>query len=229
MLTKNKYLNTAYFWRKNQLVNLFLFISEKHKFYVNLPNFTSLITTIYRTNDWLILQKIITDSSKVLYSATRHRAYFRKVFFLIPSTWSSGLADKDSTSVNLRDADIIISDPSSVSRRSYPRTRSYAGCGHRGIHIQLRTDVLFNSRHPLVQGKPGKYQYILTNVHGSLFIITTDDHEMLIFAQSSVKLQLHFVLYFNIKKNLFLLTGRLVEYFGIFKVIILVIYQTKSL
>lgn len=52
---------------------------------------------------------------------------------------------------------------------------------------------------------------------------------MLIFAQSSVKLQLHFVLYFNIKKNLFLLTGRLVEYFGIFKVIILVIYQTQSL
>ncbi|XP_052719264.1 calcium-activated chloride channel regulator 3A-1-like isoform X1 [Crassostrea angulata] len=103
------------------------------------------------------LKKIITDSSKVLYSATRHRAYFRKVFFLIPSTWSSGLADKDSTSVNLRDADIIISDPSSVSRRSYPRTRSYAGCGHRGIHIQLRTDVLFNSRHPLVQGKPEKY------------------------------------------------------------------------
>lgn len=123
------------------------------------------------------------------------------MFFLIPSTWSSGLADKDSTSVNLRDADIIISDPSSVSRRSYPRTRSYAGCGHRGIHIQLRTDVLFNSRHPLVQGKPGKYQYILTNVHCSLFIITTDDHEMLIFAQSSVKLQLHFVLYFNIKKK----------------------------
>lgn len=146
------------------------------------------------------------------------------MFFLIPSTWSSGLADKDSTSVNLRDADIIISDPSSVSRRSYPRTRSYAGCGHRGIHIQLRTDVLFNSRHPLVQGKPGKY-----NVHGSLFIITTGDHEMLIFAQSLVKLQLHFVLYFNIKKNLFLLTGRLVEYFGIFKVIILVIYQTQSL
>ncbi|XP_078324949.1 calcium-activated chloride channel regulator 1-like isoform X1 [Crassostrea virginica] len=103
------------------------------------------------------LKKIISDSSKVLYESTRHRAFFRKVFFLIPSTWSSSLADKDSTSVTLRDADVILSDPASVSRRSSPRTRSYAGCGHSGIHIQLRTDVLLNNNHPLIQHKPEKY------------------------------------------------------------------------
>ncbi|XP_061184026.1 calcium-activated chloride channel regulator 4-like [Saccostrea echinata] len=89
--------------------------------------------------------------------ATRHRAFFRKVFILIPSTWSSSLADRDSTSVNLQEADIILSNPSAVTKRSYRRTRSYAGCGHPGIHIQLRTDVLLNNGHPLVQHKPEKF------------------------------------------------------------------------
>ncbi|XP_062621959.1 calcium-activated chloride channel regulator 3A-1-like isoform X2 [Saccostrea cucullata] len=103
------------------------------------------------------VKKIITDASKVLYTATRHRAFFRKVFILIPSTWSSSLADRDSTSVNLREADIILTNPSAVTKRSYRRTRSYAGCGHSGIHIQLRTDVLLNNNHPLVQRKPEKF------------------------------------------------------------------------
>lgn len=77
MLTKNKYLNTAYFLRKNQLVNLFLFISEKHKFYVNLPNFSSLITTKYsherlinfaENNNGFIKSIILSNSTSGVFS-----------------------------------------------------------------------------------------------------------------------------------------------------------------
>ncbi|XP_062621958.1 calcium-activated chloride channel regulator 3A-1-like isoform X1 [Saccostrea cucullata] len=102
------------------------------------------------------LKTIFTKASKVLYTATRKRAYFKKVFFLLPSTWASRPEYKPSTSVKLTGADIIFSAPKGATRRSFSHTRSYAGCGHQAFHTQLTTDVL-NSNHPLAQSSPEKY------------------------------------------------------------------------
>ncbi|XP_048776390.2 calcium-activated chloride channel regulator 1-like isoform X1 [Ostrea edulis] len=106
-----------------------------------------------------LLEKIkttLTKASKVLYSATRKRAYFQKVFFLLPSSWSNRPQYKPATSVKITGADIIFSAPRSATRRSFSHTKTYAGCGHKGIHSQLLTDVLSNS-HPLAQSSPEKY------------------------------------------------------------------------
>ncbi|XP_078324950.1 calcium-activated chloride channel regulator 3A-1-like isoform X2 [Crassostrea virginica] len=109
-------------------------------------------------DDPALLQKlkgVITKASKVLYTATRKRAYFQKVFFLLPNSWANKPEYKPSTSVSISGADIIFSAPR-ATRRSFSYTRSYAGCGQPGFHVQLLTDVLSNS-HPLAQSTPEKY------------------------------------------------------------------------
>ena len=74
-------------------------------------------------------------------------------FFLLPYSWANKPEYKPSTSVSISGADIIFSAPR-ATRRSFSYTRSYAGCGQPGFHVQLLTDVLSNS-HPLAQSSPG--------------------------------------------------------------------------
>lgn len=102
---------------------------------------------------WFCTQTYLTKASKVLYTATRNRAYFQKIFFLLPNTWTNRPEYKPSTSVTISGADIIFSAPRST-RRNFSHTRMSAGCGHQGLHTQLLTDIFSNS-HPLVQSSPG--------------------------------------------------------------------------
>lgn len=102
---------------------------------------------------WFWIQTTFTKASKVLYTATRNRAYFQKIFFLLPNTWTNRPEYKPSTSVTISGADIIFSAPRST-RRNFSHTRMYAGCGHQGFHTQLLTDI-FSNNHPLVQSSPG--------------------------------------------------------------------------
>lgn len=89
-----------------------------------------------------------TKASKVLYIATRNRAYFKDIKILVPPTWpddpSYQSAAVDQT---LYKSDIIITS-SVVNKRSLPQTRTYGGCGNPGIHIQFNTDFLFKDRYP---------------------------------------------------------------------------------
>ncbi|XP_052719266.1 calcium-activated chloride channel regulator 3A-1-like isoform X3 [Crassostrea angulata] len=101
------------------------------------------------------IKTTFTKASKVLYTATRNRAYFQKIFFLLPHTWTNRPEYKPSTSVTISGADIIFSAPRST-RRNFSHTRMYAGCGHQGFHTQLLTDIFSNS-HPLVQRSPEKF------------------------------------------------------------------------
>ncbi|XP_033755021.1 calcium-activated chloride channel regulator 1-like [Pecten maximus] len=89
-----------------------------------------------------------TRASKVLYIATRQRAYFKDIKILVPPTWpddpSYQIAAVDQT---LYKSDIIITS-SNINKRSVPQTRTYGGCGNPGIHIQFTTDFLFKDRYP---------------------------------------------------------------------------------
>ncbi|OWF54545.1 epithelial chloride channel protein-like [Mizuhopecten yessoensis] len=98
-----------------------------------------------------------TRASKVLYIATRQRAYFKDIRILVPHTWpddpSYQSASADQT---VYKSDVIITS-SSVKKRSIPQTRTYGGCGSQGIHIQFTTDFLFKERYPPYYSRSDKF------------------------------------------------------------------------
>ena len=68
--------------------------------------------------------------------------------------------------ISVQKADILISPPH-PSTRNFPFTRSYAGCGHPGIHVQVNTDFVlkpgrpnYSCGNPPICGKPGKYPVV---------------------------------------------------------------------
>lgn len=105
----------------------------------------------------LFVQEYFTQASKVLYNATRQRAFFKDITILVPHTWPDDPSYQSaSVDQTLYKSDIIITSANpSVRMRSVPQTRSYGGCGNQGIHIQLTTDFLFKSAYPPYSRSPG--------------------------------------------------------------------------
>ncbi|KAL3851882.1 hypothetical protein ACJMK2_015581 [Sinanodonta woodiana] len=100
------------------------------------------------------LKKTLIDASKVLYNATRKRAYFKEITILLPSSWTT-ISASAATTETLQFADFIISDLSST--RHLPQARSYRGCGRQGIHVLLNKEFLTNTRVQPYYTKPEKF------------------------------------------------------------------------
>ncbi|VDH93960.1 calcium-activated chloride channel regulator 1, partial [Mytilus galloprovincialis] len=107
--------------------------------------------------DETILDKIkdaFTKASTTLHTATKKRAYFKEIVILVPNSWkdSPGITPA-AAGQTLQYADIIVSAPL-PTHRNFPYTRSYAACGHSGIHIQMLTDVFLHPSKPPVKLSP---------------------------------------------------------------------------
>ena len=91
----------------------------------------------------------------MLYKATKNRAYFKEIIILVPNSWKDGPGiTQAAAGQTLQYADIVVSAPR-PSHRNFPYTRSYAGCGHQGIHIQMMSDVFLHPANPPVKTYPG--------------------------------------------------------------------------
>ncbi|KAK3581283.1 hypothetical protein CHS0354_033016 [Potamilus streckersoni] len=101
------------------------------------------------------LKKTLSEASKVLYTATRKRAYFKEITILLPSSWTTINASA-ATTETLQFADVIVSDIS-TSLRHLPQARSYRGCGQQGIHVLLTKEFLTNTRVQPYYAKPEKF------------------------------------------------------------------------
>ncbi|KAL4226206.1 hypothetical protein ACF0H5_014192 [Mactra antiquata] len=102
------------------------------------------------------LKDILTQTSKILYKATRRRAYFKEIKILVPSTWSDDPLYQAATSETISFADVILTNPIR-GKRSLPQTRSYEGCGKQGIHILLTKDFVDEPRVDPYFNNPAKY------------------------------------------------------------------------
>ena len=96
----------------------------------------------------------MTKASKILYVATKQRAYLKEIKILLPSSWSNDASYQTPTSENIAFADVIITDPAR-GKRSIPQTRSYDGCGKQGVHVLLTKEFLTTPRADPYLANPG--------------------------------------------------------------------------
>ncbi|KAK3581282.1 hypothetical protein CHS0354_033015 [Potamilus streckersoni] len=99
------------------------------------------------------IKHILTESSKVLYNATRKQAHFRDITILLPASWKT-VSAASATTEALQLADVIVSDESTRDLH-LPRARSYRGCGQQGIHVLLPKEFLNNPQEEPYYGKAG--------------------------------------------------------------------------
>lgn len=122
------------------------------------------------------LQTTFTKASTILYQATNHRAVFRDVTILVPSTWPTDPSYTAATTQVFSNSDIVFVPPpapappqsnpgaghlagsSATPRRvDVASTKAFAGCGLPGIRITMATDLLTNRALTPTFGAPGRY------------------------------------------------------------------------
>lgn len=122
------------------------------------------------------LQTTFTKASAILYQATNHRAVFRDVTILVPSTWPTDPSYTAATTQVFSNSDIVFVPPpapappqsnpgagqlagsSATPRRvDVASTKAFAGCGLPGIRITMATDLLTNRAFMSTFGAPGRY------------------------------------------------------------------------
>lgn len=121
------------------------------------------------------LQTTFTKASTILYQATNHRAVFRDVTILVPSTWPTDPSYTAATTQVFSNSDIVlVPPPAPAPPRSNPgagqlpgssatprrldvsSTKAFAGCGLPGIRITMATDLLTNRALTPTFGAPGR-------------------------------------------------------------------------
>ncbi|PVD39200.1 hypothetical protein C0Q70_01828 [Pomacea canaliculata] len=109
------------------------------------------------------IKTTFTKASAILYQATNHRAVFRDVTILVPSTWPTDPSYTAATTQVFSNSDIVFVPPpapappqsnpgagqlagsSATPRRvDVASTKAFAGCGLPGIRITMATDLLTN-------------------------------------------------------------------------------------
>ncbi|XP_060596290.1 calcium-activated chloride channel regulator 4-like isoform X1 [Ruditapes philippinarum] len=123
--------------------------------------FTNVVVAIHESvpEDKTLIDKLkdeMTKASKILYVATKQRAFLKEIKILLPSTWSNDGSYQTPTSENLAFADVIITDPIR-GKRSIPQTRSYDGCGKQGVHVLLTKEFLTTPRADPYLNNPAKF------------------------------------------------------------------------
>lgn len=87
------------------------------------------------------IKKTIRETSTVLFTATRKRAYFRDVKILLPKTWTNTPYDEAALNENFEDSEIRV-DARNVVYGDQPYTDQPGGCGVPGRYIHLTPEYL---------------------------------------------------------------------------------------
>ena len=101
-----------------------------------------------------LLQNYFTEASKVLFKATKYRAYFRNITILLPSTWNEFSFDP-ATRESFERANIIIAKPT-MEWSENPYVRQIRGCGEPGEYMHLTPSYLTHPDTAKSSGPPGK-------------------------------------------------------------------------
>ncbi|KAK3586501.1 hypothetical protein CHS0354_033524 [Potamilus streckersoni] len=88
------------------------------------------------------IKDIITNASRLLFSATKHRAYIRNVTIIVPQTWSRSLEGNVISKPSSLDSEYILIDiPSSKYGRD-PYVEGVVECGKPGKYMHLTPGLL---------------------------------------------------------------------------------------
>jgi len=88
------------------------------------------------------LQKIFTEASEVLWEATRHRAYFKNITILVPTTWTNG-SYNTSGRYSYDKADVLVAE-NHPGYGDKPYTLQFGECGGHGEYIHLTSNYLLD-------------------------------------------------------------------------------------
>ncbi|XP_037785351.1 calcium-activated chloride channel regulator 4A-like [Penaeus monodon] len=87
------------------------------------------------------IKKTISETSSVLFNASRQRAFFRDVKILLPKTWTNTPYDEAALNENFEDSEIRV-DTRNVVYGDQPYTDQPGGCGVPGRYIHLTLEYL---------------------------------------------------------------------------------------
>ena len=101
-------------------------------------------------------QKIFTDASELLYSATHKRAYFKSVKVVIPKTWSnngsySTVSALVSSTIHIKVGNQPIIMPFTIGNEE---------CGKEGMYTHLHYQAFILKRDSTLWGQHGKCFYL---------------------------------------------------------------------
>ncbi|KAK1165148.1 calcium-activated chloride channel regulator 1-like [Acipenser oxyrinchus oxyrinchus] len=100
------------------------------------------------------LQDMVKSASDYLFSATRHRFYFKEVKILLPLTWAPVNYTKGRTE-SYEKANVIVAEPY-LKHGDDPYTLQYDECGQMGQYIHLTPKFLLDDTMIGVYGPRGK-------------------------------------------------------------------------
>ncbi|XP_060607831.1 calcium-activated chloride channel regulator 1-like [Ruditapes philippinarum] len=85
------------------------------------------------------IQKIFTDSSKLLFTATKNYLYFKKIKVIVPKTWQHKEKYKKARIPSHIEQEIII-DNAKQSETGQPRVKGVIACGTGGSYMYLHSE-----------------------------------------------------------------------------------------
>ncbi|KAK6176714.1 hypothetical protein SNE40_014959 [Patella caerulea] len=108
--------------------------------------------------DSSILQRIedyLTVTSAALFTATKHRIYFREITIVIPQTWTHNPSYSNAKDSETEHSQILI-DVENPAYGHAPYVKQYAECGQPGLYIHLTPEYLIKDEITFRWGLPGK-------------------------------------------------------------------------
>ncbi|KAL3846499.1 hypothetical protein ACJMK2_017479 [Sinanodonta woodiana] len=88
------------------------------------------------------IKDIITNASRLLFTATKHRAYYRNVTVIIPKTWSRSLEGNVISKPSSLDSEYILIDIPSNKYGRDPYVEGVVECGKPGKYMHLTPELL---------------------------------------------------------------------------------------
>jgi hypothetical protein len=108
------------------------------------------------------LQKIFTDSSKLLFTATKNYLYFKKIKVIVPKTWQHKEKYKKARIPSHIEQKILI-DNTKQDEKGTPRVYGIPACGTGGSYMYLHSEKFIL--------KTGQTSWGLHGMYHLLFII----------------------------------------------------------
>ncbi|KAL3846502.1 hypothetical protein ACJMK2_017482, partial [Sinanodonta woodiana] len=93
-------------------------------------------------NCFISKRDIITNASRLLFTATKHRAYIRNVTVIIPKTWSRSLEGNVISKPSSLDSEYILIDIPSNKYGRDPYVEGVVECGKPGRYMHLTPELL---------------------------------------------------------------------------------------
>lgn len=100
------------------------------------------------------IQRMITDASDYLYTASKTRAHFKDVTIVLPDTWSDSDLYETPGNATFEFADVIVA-PSNPRYAPIPYTKHFEGCGKQAAYIHFTDAFLLDDLSELYYGPLG--------------------------------------------------------------------------